>query len=312
MKRFGTVMLAVVAMVLGSGCQQMKVEPGQVGILVNYSNSEVKEIKAGSFWWNWDAYQHLTVYPVTQQTMVMVQAVAEGKVQSDDSIPCRDSANNPVNWDVALTWRVDSVHAADLYYLKREMPLDDPKSDSDIAGTVVRQAARSRLREVCPNFRYTEMEQQRVAIADSYTKLLKADLAQSYLIADEVFLRDLHLSQQQQDAINTFIAGNQALAQAEFARQQAVKAAETAQVNYEIQQKQKTFENEQENARKVAQAKAEAAATQARMQAEADGNRALAASVTPALVEYVKAQHWNGQVPTTVLSRDQQTLVQVP
>lgn len=312
MKRFEVLALAVLSMVLGAGCQGMKVEPGQVGILVNYQNGSVKEIKPGTFWWDWDPYDHMVTYPITQQTLVMVQSTTEGKITNDDSIPCRDDTNNQVGWDVALTWRVNPDKAADLYYLKRELPLDDPKSDNDIASQVVRQSARSRIREVCPLYKYTTMEAQRQAIADHYKELVKTDLAASFLILDDIYLRDLHLSQQQQDAINTFIAGNNALAQAEFTRQKAAKDAETTQINYEIAQKQKSYEVEQENARKVSQAKADAAVVTAKMQAEADGNRALAASLTPGLTDYVRAQHWNGQGPTTILGPGRQSLVQVP
>lgn len=312
MQRFAVMVLATVAMVLGSGCQGMKVEPGQVGILVNYSTGEMKEVKPGQFWWNTDPYLHLTTYPVTQQTLVMVQAVKEGKIVGDDSVPCRDNTNNQVSWDIAVTWRVNPDKAKDLYLLKRELPLDDPNSDNDIASQVVRQAARSKIREVCPGFAYTVMEQKRPEIAETYKRLLSGELTQSFLIVDEVYLRDLHMDPKLQEAINNYIAGNNALAQAEFARQKAVKDAETAQVTYELEQRKKTFENDQENLRKVNQAKADAAVVQARMEAEASGNERLARSITPSLVDYVRAQHWNGQGPTTVLGRDQQTLVQVP
>ena len=48
----------------------------------------------------------------------------------------------------------------------------------------------------------------------------------------------------------------------------------------------------------IAKAEGEAKAITIKASAQADANRILASSISPTLVDYIKANKWNGRVPT--------------
>lgn len=51
-------------------------------------------------------------------------------------------------------------------------------------------------------------------------------------------------------------------------------------------------------------ADAEAYTVTAKAQAEAEANRQVAASLTEALIDYVEAQNWNGELPQTYVGSE--------
>ena len=55
---------------------------------------------------------------------------------------------------------------------------------------------------------------------------------------------------------------------------------------------------------KIIQAEADAEAIRIAATAEADANREIASSLTNELIDYTKAQQWDGVLPSTVLSAD--------
>lgn len=54
---------------------------------------------------------------------------------------------------------------------------------------------------------------------------------------------------------------------------------------------------------------AEQALIQAQAQAEAEANAKIAASLTPELIEKIKYEQWNGQMPSTMAGTDSSILI---
>lgn len=76
---------------------------------------------------------------------------------------------------------------------------------------------------------------------------------------------------------------------------------------FHIQEDWKIAEIQAEQA--LIKAQAEADALEIAAQAEAEANSKIAASLTPELIEKIKYEQWNGQMPSTMTGTDSSILI---
>jgi regulator of protease activity HflC (stomatin/prohibitin superfamily) len=231
-------------------------------------------------------------YPIAQQTLTMVRASGEGQVAGDDSVACQDKNGIPINVDSSTLWRVDPDHAAQLYLLKPGVPLIG-SPESDISSVVVRREVRNAVTNACSSYSYDEIYgARRIEFGLSVTRLLGPELTASYILMDKFLLGEIYLSTDQQEAINRKAVAQQAAIEASFLAEKAKNEADAAVAKAEGDKK--------------------VAILQAEAQAEAIKIIQEQLNASPQYIEYLYAQNWNGQLPTTLVLPNGQTFPLIP
>jgi regulator of protease activity HflC (stomatin/prohibitin superfamily) len=269
------------------------VGPGTVGLDVNYAaktdagKPSITELSVG---YHWQGLRHKIVsYSVAQQTLTMVQRVEEGKLKADDSVKCQDQNGVQLNIDSATYWRVKIPEAGDLFLLRPNVPLKSDGS-SDIEDLVVRSDVRNAIASACSYFTYDGIYgADHNAFEQKVTEILGATLSGEHLQLDQFALREVHLQQQQIDAINRVADARQNVITSSLAKQQA----------------------ENEAAGKVAAAEGDKQATIKAAEAQAESIRVIQEqlSKSPAYLAYLQVTKWDGRLPLYNLGDNQNVLL---
>lgn len=148
---------------------------------------------------------------------------------------------------------------------------------------VFQPAFQDYIKEEVPHYSTTEILSNRAKIRDNVLNKLREkakDPSVNYHVTvDDLFLTDIHFDKGYTAAIEAAAVSQQKLAQAKVDAQTAAATAKGAADAV------------------VAKAQGDAQATLVNAQAQAQANRELAASVTPALIQYQTIQKWSGALP---------------
>jgi regulator of protease activity HflC (stomatin/prohibitin superfamily) len=283
--RLGTlVIIAVIAVILlGLTISAWRsIAPGFVGIIFDKASHNVT---AGALEPGWAFInpftQAIQEYPVTIQTYSMVQKGTEGQTTGDDSIKVQSNEGQQINLDVVIQYQVIKEEAGLLYQ-------DWGGKDIDfVQDQVVRQYTRSQVPVVASKYGWEEItSSKRDVINGEISQALQAEFAKRHMRLISFAVREVHLPQSLQTALDQKIQAQQQAEQQKYQLQQAqVKA-----------QQDVAEATGRANALK-AQAEGEAQATLTRAKAQAEANKDLAQSLTPALIQYQQLQRWDGKLP---------------
>jgi regulator of protease activity HflC (stomatin/prohibitin superfamily) len=283
--RLGTlVVIALIAIVLlGLTVSAWRsIAPGYVGIIFDKASHEVTTGALEPGWAFINPFtQAIQQYPVTIQTYSMVQKGSEGQTSGDDSIKVQSNEGQQINLDVVIQYQVIKGEAAALYQ-------DWGGKDIEfVQDQVVRQYTRSQVPVVASRYGWEEItSSKRDVINGEISKGLEVEFAKRHMRLISFAVREVHLPQSLQTALDQKIQAQQQAEQQKYQLQQAKVKAEqdVAQATG------------QANALK-AQAEGEASATLTRAKAQAEANRQLAQSLTPDLIRYQQLQRWDGKLP---------------
>jgi regulator of protease activity HflC (stomatin/prohibitin superfamily) len=283
--RLGTlIIIAVIAIVLlGLTVSAWRsIAPGYVGIVFDKANHNVT---AGALEPGWAFInpftQAIQQYPITIQTYSMVQKSAEGQTSGDDSIKVQSNEGQQLNLDIVIQYQVIKEEAGALYQ-------DWGGADiTTVQDQAVRQYTRSQVPVVASKYTWEEItSSKRSQIVDEISQVLTAELAKRHLRLISMGVREVHLPQSLQTALDQKIQAQQQAEQQKYQLQQAqVKA-----------QQDVAEATGRANALK-AQAEGEAQATLTRATAQSEANKQLAQSLTPELIRYQQLQRWDGKLP---------------
>lgn len=257
------------------------IEPGYVGIVFDKASHQVTNTLDPGWVLINPFTQSITKYPVSLQTLVMVQQSAEGKTQGDDSIKVGSREGQTMNADVSIQYSVETEKAADLYRVWAGAPIDK------IEDNLVRQVTRSVLNDIASQYGWEEIYgAKRIEYTQKVSQEISRRFAEKFIKFESLNLRGWHLPDNLMKALEQKITAQQAAEQQEFALKQAQVKATQDRVQAEGQA----------NALR-AQASGEADATKIRAQAQAEANRALSQSLTSDLIRYQQLQKWDGKLP---------------
>jgi regulator of protease activity HflC (stomatin/prohibitin superfamily) len=258
------------------------IAPGYVGIVFDKANHNVT---AGALEPGWAFInpftQAIQEYPVTIQTYSMVQKTSEGSTSGDDSIKVQSNEGQQLNLDVVIQYQVIKEEAGQLYQ-------DWGGADITVVeDRVVRQYTRSQVPVVASKYGWEEItSSKRDVINAEISQALETEFKKRHLRLISFAVREVHLPQALQTALDQKIQAQQAAEQQRYQLEQArVKAEQDV-----------AEATGRANALK-AQAEGEAQATLTRARAQAEANRQLAQSLTPDLIRYQQIQRWDGKLP---------------
>jgi regulator of protease activity HflC (stomatin/prohibitin superfamily) len=327
-KLIGLILVVVVAVGAGTWywTSWEKVDPGNVGLLVDYGDGSIELITETR--WQWiGRYQKLLEYSTQEQTLIMDMG-GEGQVKGDDSTMCTTADSQQIKIDSATDWQIDVAQLLETYKLRRDVPLTGPRNrdapGNYLEDVIVRNDVRSAIYKICPTFGWADIvgtKQQE--FEDKVEAETKASAAFKGVQINRVTIRNripsdaisalmqARLEGQRQQEQSAFAAA-QAKRQQEIDQAAAVAAGEKARI--EAEAKARVDVANATAAAEAARVKSnqEAEAIRATGNAQAESLRAQASAVTPQLVDLERARKWNGQGPTTVLGSDTQVINQVP
>jgi regulator of protease activity HflC (stomatin/prohibitin superfamily) len=258
------------------------IRPGYVGIVFDKANHNVTTGALDPGWAFINPFtQAIQEYPITIQTYQMVQNPDEGQVHGDDSIKIQSDEGQQINLDVVIQYQVEKDKASQLYVDWGGAPIEV------VEDGVVRQYTRSQVPVVAAKYGWEEITStKRGEIVQEITDVLRQEFDKRHLSLVSFGVREVHLPQSLQDALNQKIQAQQAAEQQKYMLQQAeVKA-----------QQDVAQATGQANAVK-AQAEGDAQAILTKAKAQAVANDLLAKSITPALIQYQQLQRWDGRLP---------------
>lgn len=208
----------------------------------------------------------------------------------------------PVTAEVSINWTVVREQAFDLF--KSYGGLE--QFESRILDPKLRSAAKDAL----ARYKAEELIQNRSQVIAQIEELLLEEMKSYPVKLDSAQLENLVLPQKYIQSIETKQTEKN-LAAAEMHRLERQKLEAQREVNTAMAQRDaaKAKADGQAYAIKIeAQAQAEAIRMKGLAEAEAMQKKAEAIKNNSTLVEYIRAQQWNGQMPTTVMGSDQNVL----
>lgn len=280
----GIVILVVAALVCGLTGFVNRVDPGRVGVLIDFGEGTITGQPVitpqlpGKWIIVWPT-QRLAEYDISQQALIMVRREDEGQVKGDDSVDCKDKTGIKVNVDLTVLWRVNPEKVGDLYLLYPGQNLQQ------ISDEVVRRIARTTVADVCGQYGFLEIAgTKRIEFGGKISELLAPRLAQTYLIMTGASPQEIYLEPEQQKAITDKSVAEQQALRAQYLLQQRQYEADAA----------------------VAQAEGEKKVTILKAQAQAEAIRIINEELgdSPYYIRYVYATNWNGVLPATLVVAD--------
>lgn len=258
------------------------IQPGYVGIVFDKASHNVTARALEPGWAFINPFtQSIQEYPITIQTYSMVAKSSEGQTSGDDSIKVQSNEGQQINLDAVIQYRVIGDEAGQLYqdWGGRDITF--------VQDQVVRQYSRSQIPVVASKYGWEDITStKRGQINQEISTALNGEFAKRHLLLISFAVREVHLPEQLQKALDQKIQAQQA---AEQQRYQLLQATIKADQDVAVA-------TGQANALK-AQAEGEAQATLTRAAAQAKANTQLAQSLTPALIQYGQIQRWDGKLP---------------
>jgi regulator of protease activity HflC (stomatin/prohibitin superfamily) len=274
-------LLAALVVLFGIFSAWRTIEPGYVGIVFDKASHRVTNTAEPGWTFINPFTQSITKYPVSLQTLTMVQGSTEGKVQGDDSIKVGTREGQAMNADISIQYSVDRAKAADLYTVWAGAPI------GTIEDNLVRQVTRAAMNDVASQYGWEDIYgAKRPEYVTRVSKIIEQRFGEKSVKFEALNLRGWHLPENLQKALEQKIAAQQAAEQQKFALEQARTKAE----------QDKVVAEGQANAVQ-AQAQGEAQAITIKAQAQAAANKQLSQSLTSDLIRYQQLQRWDGKLP---------------
>lgn len=281
--------IMVVAVVLGFMCME-KVPAGYVGVVYNFSTGVSGEtISQG---WHFVApTKKVTIYSVgIEQSYLTSEDKGDSKKDESFSIPTSDGKTVRVNLEFSYKFDADRVSDTFVQFKGR--------SGETIKDTFIKPKVIAWTQEVSARYPVTDIfGDKRTEINAELDTYLKEKFLPYGIIIDTVNFTDISVDEETAAAIQKKVTAQQELELANIEAQTAkVQAEKDKQVALIAAEKDReTAQIEAEQAKIIAEGEAEAKKIAA--EAEADANRKIAESLTPELIEKIKYEQWNGELP---------------
>ena len=288
----GVLVTALVLTALGAGL--VFINPEERGIVISALDSKGYRTDALTPGLHWVVpfAERVELYKISRQTYTMSVAAQEGQITGDDSIRARTKDGQEVFIDASIIYAIDTSKIIQLHINWQNRYEDQ----------VVRPTARNAIRDAVSQYGVEEIvSTKRAEMETLITESIAEKMSQNDLVLVDFLLRDIHFSDEYAAAVE----------QKQIAEQQAQQAKLVVE-----QRKQ-----EAEQARQVAQGQADAAviaskgAAEARLiqaEAEAKANQLLAASLSPALVQYQYILKLSPGVQTIFVPSGNQFILPLP
>lgn len=281
MKKFaaGIVIVGALASV---GCST-RIEPGHVGIVVNYSGTDrgvdSYPIRTGRVWYN-PYSERIIEYPVFVQTAKWTASMTEGKAV-DESVTFTNKDGMQFAADISLSYHL-VADAVPVFYVKFRA--------EDLGGfthNYLRNVARDKFDTFGGRYSIEQIMGDNAEFLKHVREAVQEEVKSIGVVIDQFGLIGAPRPPAQiQKSINDKASAQQLAQQ---------KENELKQAEADARKVVATAEGAALAAR--AEAEGEANAIKLRADANATANRKLSESITPSLLELKRLEKWNGELP---------------
>lgn len=232
-----------------------------------------------------------TLYSIgIEQSYLTSDEKGDSKKDESFSIPTSDGKTVKVNLE--FSYRFDAEKVTDTFVRFKG------RSGEDVKNTFIKPKIMAWTQEVSATYPVTDIfGDKRTEINAELDSYLKEKFMPYGIIIDTVNFTDISVDDETAAAIQKKVTAQQELElaniEAQTAQVQAEKDKNVALI--EAQKNKEAASIQAEQAKIKAQGEAEALKLQA--EAEAEANKKIAESLTPELIEKIKYERWNGQVP---------------
>lgn len=280
--KVGAIILAVV-LVLGLVCCVTcleRVPAGYVGVVYNMNGGVDGEILTQG-WHLVSPTKKVTTYSIGLEQSYLTSE-DKGDSEDDESFNIPTSDGKTVRVDLEFSYRFDESRVAETFVTFKG------KDGETIKDTFIKPKVVAWTQEVSANYPVTDIfGDQRTVINAELDTYLREKFDNYGIIIDTVNFTNISVDDETAAAIQKKVTAQQELElatiEAQTAKVQAEKEKEVAQIAAE---------------KAIIEAQANADALQIAAEAEAEANRKIAASLTPELIEKIKYEQWNGELPT--------------
>ena len=295
--KIGAVILAL-AMILGLigavVCLE-RVPAGYVGVVYNMNGGVDGEILTQG-WHLVSPTKKVTTYSIgIEQSYLTAEKKGDSKDDESFSIPTSDGKTVRVNLE--FSYRFDEARVANTFVTFK------CKSGESIKDTFIKPKVIAWTQEVSANYPVIDIfGDKRTAINAELDTYLRQKFDQYGIIIDTVNFTDISVDAETAAAIQKKVTAQQELElaniEAQTAKVQAEKDRQVALIQAKKEQETAEIQAETE----IIEANAAAEVVRIAAEAEASANRQIADSLTTELIEKIKYERWNGQMPKVTSS----------
>ena len=273
------------------GLNTVKIDPGYIGIVYDATHGGVngKTKKEG---WNFKTpTQKVTEYSIALEQSYLTKD-DKGDSDKDESFNIPTSDGKSINVDVEFSYRFDEDRITEIFKTFKG------KSGESIKNTFIKPKIIAWSQEVSAKYPVTDVfGDKRQELNQALDDYLKAKFDKYGIIIDTVNFTRIETDEETTAAIQKKVTAQQdqelATIEAKTAKINAEKEKEVALITAE--QNKETAQINAEQAKIKAEGQAEA--TKIAAEAEAEANKKIAESLTPELIEKIKMERWNGELP---------------
>jgi len=289
----GAIALAVIlvmGLVSAIICME-RIPAGYVGVVYNMNGGVDGEVLSQG-WHVVSPTKKVTTYSIgIEQSYLTAEDKGDSKKDESFSIPTSDGKTVKVNLE--FSYRFDEERVAQTFTQFKG------KSGEAIKDSFIKPKVIAWTQEVSANYPVTDIfGDKRTKINAELDTYLRQKFDQYGIIIDTVNFTDISVDDETAAAIQKKVTAQQELELANIEAQTAKIQAEKDKQVAEIAAEQDKMVAEIEAEKAIIEANAKAEATMIAAQAEAKANREIAGSLTPELIEKLKYEQWNGQLPS--------------
>lgn len=271
--------IVVGAVVLALICTE-KIPAGYVGVVYNMDGGVDGEVLSQG-WHIVSPTKKVTTYSIGLEQSYL-SSDKKGDSENDESFSIPTSDGKTVRVNLEFSYRFDESRVAQTFTMFKG------KNGETVKNTFIKPKIIAWTQEVSAQYPVTDIfGDKRTAINAELDKYLREKFEPYGIIIDTVNFTDISVDDETAAAIQKKVNAQQELElaniEAQTAKVQANKEKEVAQIQAE---------------KSIIEANTKAETTRIAAEAEAQANREIAASLTPELIEKIKYERWNGQVPT--------------
>lgn len=281
--------IMVVGIIMSFMCME-RVPAGYVGVVYNMSGGVDGEVLTQG-WHLVSPTKKVTTYSIgIEQSYLTSEDKGDSKNDESFNIPTSDGKTVKVNLEFSYRFDPDKVTDTFIQFKGR--------SGESVKDTFIKPKIMAWTQEVSATYPVTDIfGDKRTEINAELDTYLKEKFAPYGIIIDTVNFTDISVDDETAAAIQKKVTAQQELElaniEAQTAKVQAEKDKQVALIEAEKNKEAASIQAEQ--ARIKAQGEADAKKIAA--EAEAEANRKIAESLTPELIEKIKYEQWNGELP---------------
>lgn len=278
----GAIVLAVLifgGVILGFLCTE-RIPTGYVGVVYNMNGGVDGEVLSQG-WHIVSPTKKVTTYSIgIEQSYLTSEDKGDSPKDESFNVPTSDGKTVKVNLE--FSYRFNDECVAETFTMFKG------KSGENIKNSFIKPKIIAWTQEVTANYPVTDIfGDKRTKINTELDTYLRNKFEPYGIIIDTVNFTDISVDEETAAAIQQKVNAQQELElaniEAQTAKVQAEKEREVAQIQAE---------------KKIIEAEAQAQALIIASEAEAEANSKIAESLTPELIEKIKYERWNGELPT--------------